>query len=206
MANYGLLTLKNEKVRNQCFFTNSKDSSDGFASGLWGDVVNLLEGRYRPVAYANAMMNHVRSGNLMETVHSGDNPTFTSYGNFSKDFLTNTYDQIYSYAFQNNGTSGIVLFNYDLTSTQEVEILLKEYVQDNKAERWTLSSDEYTDANDSYHWEYDISTNVYTNTPASTNVIPSVVTNYVDRDIWEVVTSEALGESNELVTDRKSVV
>ncbi len=91
----------------------------------------------------------------------------------------------------------MVLFNYDLTSTNEVEIFLKEYVQGNTAERWTLSGDHYADANETYSWVDDVTNTVYTNNPpvVQTNGT-SVVTNYIARDTWEVVTREAT--TNEL--------
>ncbi len=152
MANYSLAALKTAKVRNQCFFTTGGRNTESV--GLWGSVVpggehdeNRWHPRYRPIAHANRIANKVRVGNLMGTTHSGKDPTFQSYGEFGSTIETNEYKKIYSYAFQDNGTSGLILFNYDLTTTQDVQILLQEYVQGNQAECWELSGG-YTNAND----------------------------------------------------------
>ena len=148
MANYSLINLKVYNIRNQCAFTTL--GLNAFGAGLWGHMLSLKpsELQHRPVAYADALANKVRRGNLMETVHSGDVPEFQIYGEFSGDYKTNQYDEIYSYAFQDNGTNGLILFNYGLDSTQNIQILLKEYVKDELAECWELSSRHYTNANE----------------------------------------------------------
>jgi|GEM_PF-3370629 len=152
LANYSLVNLEVSKIRWLNFYNITGKSTYG--SPLFGlmHVMKPGEQHKRPVWYANMIMNKVREGNLMETVQSGDNPSYYSYGRFySKtegDFTSNEFKTIYSYAFQNNGTNGIILFNYDLNNSQDVVINLKEYVKDETAEKWTLTSDTYTNNNE----------------------------------------------------------
>ena len=155
MANYSLSMLKAGNIRYQSFFTAFGRMRDN--NLLWGSILNggmydenrRWEPWYRPVAFAHREANRVRKGNLMETVHSGDDPSFSIYGEFGRDLETNEYKKIYSYAFQQeNGTNGIVLFNYDLNNTQDVHIFLQEYVKNNEAQCYQLSAAHYTNANE----------------------------------------------------------
>ena len=154
MANYSLALLKTAHVRYQSFFTAFGRMRDN--NLLWGSILNggyydtnrRWEAWYRPLAFAHREANRIRKGNLMETVHSGDDPSFSIYGKFNT-FETNEYKMIYSYAFQqDNGTNGIILFNYDLNNTQDVQIFLQEYVKNDEAEFYELSAAHYTNANE----------------------------------------------------------
>ncbi len=155
MANYSLSLLKNAHVRYQSFFTAFGRMRDNnllwgtiLNGGRYGDALKRWEAWYRPVALAHREANRIRNGNLMETVHTGDDPSFSVYGKFDS-FETNEYKKIYSYAFQqDNGTNGIVLFNYDLNNTQDVQIILQEYVKNDEAECFQLSASHYTNANE----------------------------------------------------------
>jgi len=148
MANFSLANLKAYGIRNQCYF--NLQQRHGYDAGLWGCMLNLRPDKtqYRPAAYANMLVNKVRKGNLMETVHSGRNPEFHIEGIFGSTEETRSYDTLHSYAFHDDGTSGMVLFNYDLESTQTVKILLKEYVQNEQADRWELSASSFTNGNE----------------------------------------------------------
>ncbi len=154
IANYSLLNLKENHVRWQNFYTFTGELTYG--SPLFGMVHTMKSGEEhrRPNWYANSMMNKVRGGNLMETIHSGNDPEFSSYGRFEGDsnedspWTTNQFKTLYSYAFQENGTNGLVLFNYDLTATQDVQLVFLDYVQDATAESWLLTSDSYSNNNE----------------------------------------------------------
>ncbi len=160
LANYSLLNLKEYGVRYQNFYnmTGKTAGQPGYNdTDLFGLMHGMKSGEQhkRPVWYANMIMNKVRNGNLMETSQSGDNPDYISYGRFDDnsyeyaEWTSNSFNTIYSYAFQSDtGTNGIILFNYDLSETQDVQILLKEYVKNNAAEMWMLTSDCYSNNNE----------------------------------------------------------
>ncbi len=155
VANYSLLNLKEHSVRWQNFFnfTGRANYAPALLFGMMHDMKPGIQHK-RPIWYANVMMNKVRGGNLMETIHSGDDPEFISYGRFddgnneSAPWTSNQYQTVYSYAFENNGTNGLVLFNYDLTATQDVQLVFLDYVQNETAESWLLTSDSYSNHNE----------------------------------------------------------
>jgi len=151
IGNYSLASLKKYGTRNQCLFTLAFPGDPD--AQLWGSMMDINgdDPVYTPLCLAMKISNKVRSGTMLDTVHSG-NPTLSSYGRYGKnetDLMTNYFESIYSYMFQiNDKTSGIVLVNYDLTSSLDVKLMLTEYVKDNTAESWLLASDSYTNDND----------------------------------------------------------
>lgn len=149
-VNTMLSLLEEYHIRTQCFFTHTgKTSYDG--ARLFGMTHTFKEGaeRHRPVYYAQSAVNKVLRGNMMETVHSENEPLFTASGYFTDSAeTTNTYPLLYSYAFQNGATNGLVLINYDLSATQQVEVVLERAVKDRQARRWRLHTGSYTNNNE----------------------------------------------------------
>ena len=78
--------------------------------------------RYRPGFLAAQMLNRVLSGDMVETVHSGDKPVFEATGPFStaiqgfaKDPVTKLKNQpvIWSYALRDGKRRAVILVNLD---------------------------------------------------------------------------------------------
>ncbi len=159
MINYSLLCLKDFGVNRQCLFKAQRNDGSGVASlvKLWSVIPSFKKGamRGRPVWWAFQAVNQVRQGDLLETVHSAD-PTFTALGNYSTKrpdgvdvlYTVRTNDSVYSYAFRDGNTNGLVLINYDLDTTQNVTLALSDYVLNDEAVSWELVSDSYTNHND----------------------------------------------------------
>ncbi len=149
IANSMLAQLKKVHMRTQCFFVNTGfDNFDGGRVFGASHVYKAEQERHRPAFYTLALANKVLRGDLVETVLE-TNMQFASYGVFDGDDPeTNYYDTLYSYAFRDGVTNGLILFNYDLTSTQTVRLALADYVKDDTAEQWILSTPAYTNSNE----------------------------------------------------------
>ncbi len=149
IANSMLAMLKTCGIRSQCFFTLGQFGFENVR--LWGSVTSFRQDqpRYRPAFHAMESINKVIQGDLVETVQSGDNPGFSVTGTFeSASPLPKIYPELYSYAFKDQTTNGLVLANYDLTSAQQVEIALPEYVTGFNVQKWTLTSSSFTNNNE----------------------------------------------------------
>lgn len=149
-ANTMLSLLEEYYIRTQCFFKHTGQIAyDG--ARLFGMTHSFKEGaeRHRPVYYAQSAINKVLRGSMIETVHSANEPLFTASGYFTNEAeTTNTYPLLYSYAFQDGATNGLVLINYDLTATQQVEVVLERAVKNRQARRWLLHTGSYTNNNE----------------------------------------------------------
>ena len=156
LINYSLFCLKDLGVNRQCLFKAQRNDGQP-AQKLWSVIPSFKKGamRGRPVWWAFQAVNNVRQGDLLETIHSAD-PTVAALGNYSTkrpdgvDYLYTvmTNNSVYSYAFRDGMTNGLVLINYDLDTTQQVTLALSEYVLNDEATSWELISDSYTNHND----------------------------------------------------------
>jgi len=155
VANASLLYLKEYDIRRQCLFALNQEffsTSEGPVS-LWGMSLSYKNGaeRHRPHWLANLAVNQVRRGDLVETVLSS-NVTQTLYGRFNSSDtaapVTNTYSAVFSYGFRDGTTNGLVLVNYDLTQTQNVQVIFGEQASYDEAQSWLLDSASYTNNNE----------------------------------------------------------
>ena len=120
-ADHMLLALHDLKMREQGLF-----SLPGYAaqsgtnwSYVWSIVHDMgVTDRKRPVYRAIQLANAVLAGDMVETTHSGDNPTW-SVTNLNNVSFTNAH-RLQSYAFSAGATQSVVLFNLDLSNALEV--------------------------------------------------------------------------------------
>ena len=134
ISNTMLQLLKKYKIRTQAFFNFSQFSFnmkfyhlDDFNVRLWGSGINFRQGyeRYRPTWLANELVNKVLAGNLLETLHTGANPTRTVRGIFEYNGVPETkngFPEILSYAFANGKKRGLILYNVSTTRPHVVSI------------------------------------------------------------------------------------
>jgi outer membrane protein assembly factor BamB/alpha-L-arabinofuranosidase len=147
-----LSELKHYDMRIQCFFAAAGDdyNSSSATADLWGNIYTIKAGqeRYKPAFYAQALANKVLRGDLVETVLS-TNTQFAATGVYSDGIEeTRSYDTLYTYAFRNGTTNGLVLINYDLKNYQRITLAPADYVKNDTAVQWTLSAPVYTNSNE----------------------------------------------------------
>lgn len=156
LANYALSWLKDYGVNRQCLFKAMRHDGSGVASKvkLWSVIKSFKKGEValRPSGWAFAAMNKVRCGDLLETVHSPE-PTFAAYGRYGgknkpENFSEKTFNSVYSYAFRDGKTNGLILLNLDIKTDHQVTVNLNAPAADQTAECWELTSDSYLDHND----------------------------------------------------------
>lgn len=113
VADHMLTLLRELGCRDQLFFSlpgNRFTRSDAKTVALWGAVIDMGKtNRRRPHYEAQRLVNGALAGNLVQTVHSGDNPTW-SVANMNRVSLTNAH-AIQSFAFDDHGRRSLLLFN-----------------------------------------------------------------------------------------------
>ncbi len=78
---------------------------------MWGIVVDMgTTNRRRPQFLTQALANSVISGNMVQTVHTGADPTWNQSATSDSVVLKNAHD-LQSFAFVNGSTSSVVVFN-----------------------------------------------------------------------------------------------
>ena len=129
IANYMLGMIKNYQIRTQCFFSFLGPAMKTKVGNvkLWGAVLSMRKGneRFRPQWHAMAMVNRAIGGDLLETLHTGHEPTFQAFGTFRhvKRPINVEYPVLYSYAFKDDNKIGLVLVNLDIKEAQEVKLV-----------------------------------------------------------------------------------
>ena len=92
---------------------------DGKTALLWGALRDPgVTGRKRPQFLAASLVNDVSTGSLLQTTHSGDNPTWNQSPMNHVEYYGAHYVQ--SYAFADGDRRGLVLFNFHRTNPLEV--------------------------------------------------------------------------------------
>jgi hypothetical protein len=137
-----LLLMKHWKAGAQLNFNLSQRSfSPGGAFGNlpgairgWGGVLNIGDPetrRYRPRFLALKMANEAIFGDLVETIHTGDDPTFevtnlfgAAYSESRKPELMTVKDipRVHSYAFADGNKRGLILVSNDPRETQHITV------------------------------------------------------------------------------------
>jgi len=147
LLNGMLVMMKELGVRFQCFFTLIQHSHGGVR--LWGCVLNTRNGheRYRPAFLALAVANRVIAGDMVETVHEGEEPRFRvpdpKGGEGEKELPA-----IWSCAFKDGKKWGLILLNLDVSSAHPVAVRMPGRVVGQKARSWLLTADEATASNE----------------------------------------------------------
>jgi len=120
---------------------------------LWGTALNMRKGheRYRPTFLACMLANKVIGGDMVETVHSKNEPTFDATGYFAYRGDVETIKAIpaiRSYGFAEGGRRGLVLISLDVSAARQVEIAFAGRPIQNKASLWRMSADTITANNE----------------------------------------------------------
>jgi hypothetical protein len=158
VLNTMLAILKTNGIRRQCIHTFCQryynQSGIGYVR-LWGTRQRMSPdpAQARPTGLALTTVNRVIGGDLVATVHSGDEPTFTAHGryqNFGDTILTTAFPTLHSYAFQDGARRGLVIVNLDVESNQTVRLQFDEAVLGNAAARWLLTSSSITNDNEDF--------------------------------------------------------
>ena len=155
-ANTMLLMLKEYGMRSQCFFNFMQLDYNASGIGdvrLWGAGISMRAGseRFRPTWLANEAANKVIDRELLETVHTGTNPTFSATGDFSGAgvITVGPYPVLYSYAFRGSGPRrGLILLNLDTAAAHEVSVTFPGEAEGAVAESWLMTSAAITDNNE----------------------------------------------------------
>jgi hypothetical protein len=156
VANNMLLMLKEHHLRAQCLFSLAQHSYNARGIGpvrLWGTALCMRAGqeRFRPTFLACATANQVIGGNLVETIHSQAEPTFSATGVFSKRNGVQTLDDlpvIFSYGFAEGQRRGLILVSLDTSVSRPVELRFDGDVAGERAEAWLLTADRIADNNE----------------------------------------------------------
>jgi len=150
-----LLMLKEHGIRVQ----NAFPLASGSDHGIWDFALTMRKGheRYRPTFLGMAMVNRVIGGDLVETLHSGADPTWSGEGVFYTEWRKEpqfiTYGDIpalTSYAFRDGKDRGLILCNLDLKRALPVRVEFEGGAPDGPARRHLLTADSVTATNE---WE-----------------------------------------------------
>ncbi|MBI5723531.1 MAG: sigma-70 family RNA polymerase sigma factor [Planctomycetes bacterium] len=156
LANTLLLMLKRQGTRIQNVFVLAQYDSkmpNGGRARLSGVALTMRKGkeRYRPTFLGCALANKVLGGNLVETVHSGANPTFQGAAGRSEDRKTSlenfSADCIWSYAFSDGKKRGLILVNLDLKDSRPVEVRFQGKPK-GPVKCWTMAGDKPSASNE----------------------------------------------------------
>ncbi len=90
----------------------------------------------------------LKTGDLVETAHTADEPTFTARGimvrEWGKKPAFSDYGPlpaIRSYAFRNDAQRGLILFNFDTEDAHTVKPAFPDAAKDRTARAWRLAAD-----------------------------------------------------------------
>ncbi len=131
----------------------------------WGGVLNIGNKetrRYRPRFLALKMANQAIFGDLVETIHSGDNPTFSVTNQFGAAYsesknpelmTVSDIPRLHSYGFKDGKRRGLILVSNDPRETQYVTVQF-EGRSATPATRYLLTSQNLEDTNE-HDWEPD---------------------------------------------------
>lgn len=130
VINDALLMMRDRGIRTQCQFNlNQRNFFEGVR--LWGFVpgIDVRDQRYRPSFLAEEAADKVIQGNMVATVHSGADPRFSATGYFEDDRRKlQTYRNIpvlWSYAFRDGPTIGLVVFNLDTSKPHDAAVAFR---------------------------------------------------------------------------------
>jgi len=156
VVNDMLLMLREHKLRTQCLFSLIQHGYRAAGIGevrLWGTALNMKREheRYRPTFLACMLANKVIGGDLVQTIHSDNEPTFETKGYFAskKDVETmSNIPVIWSYGFVQGRKRGLILINLDVSSSQTVMLKFSGKVAGNEAAAWRLCGEAITSNNE----------------------------------------------------------
>ncbi|HCO95769.1 MAG TPA: hypothetical protein DIU00_17790 [Phycisphaerales bacterium] len=156
VANDMLLMMREHKLRTQCLFSLIQHKYRAHGVGdiyLWGTALNMRKGheRYRPTFLACMLANKVIGGDMVETIHPKNEPTFDTTGYFAYKGDAETIRDIpviWSYGFAEGRRRGLILMSLDVSSARPVEIAFAGRAVRDEAATWRLNADTITANNE----------------------------------------------------------
>jgi alpha-L-arabinofuranosidase len=122
VADHMLMMLRELQARDQCLFSlpgHRYTRGDGKTVPLWGVVRDMgVTDRKRPQYFSVQLANAALAGDLLQTTHTGDDPTW-SVNNLNRVILTNAH-HLRTYATANGTSRALVVFNLHRTSALDV--------------------------------------------------------------------------------------
>jgi len=107
--------------------------------------------RYRPTFLACMLANKVIGGDMVETIHSKNEPTFDTTGYFAYKGNAETIRDIpviWSYGFIEGNRRGLILMSLDVSVARSVEIAFAGRAVRDEAVLWRLSAETITANNE----------------------------------------------------------
>lgn len=155
LLNTLLLHMKHQKIKTQCVFAacgNAKIRAEKGAMHLWGTILSMHKDhpRFRPTFLATQLANQVMAGDMIQTKHTQNQPTFSATGVFKnrEPVKTLTYPTLHSYAFKNGKTFGMIVINLDIDKDHQITIKQSQ-TPSSSVKRWQLKADSFI-ANNEY--------------------------------------------------------
>ena len=156
VCNNMLTMLKEHHLRTQALFSLAQHSYNARGIGpvrLWGTALCMRKGRerYRPTFLACATANRVLGGDLVETRHSGAQPTFEATGTFDRRKGPQTLRDLpvlWSYGFAEAKRRGLILVSLDTARARPVVVKFAGAAAGGKARRWLLTAGKISASNE----------------------------------------------------------
>jgi hypothetical protein len=102
-----------------CIYGYAFGRRDGKTALIWGVFRDIgVTGRKRPQFLATSLINEVSTGALLQTTHSGDNPTWNQAPMNRVEY--NGAHYVHSFAFSDGDRRGIVIFNLHRSAALDV--------------------------------------------------------------------------------------
>ena len=125
-----LLMMRDDGVTLQNMFAlpeyangfNNTNGGGGESTPLWGTVIDMggATNQCRPQFLAEELANTAISGNLLETIQTGANPTWNQPTNNNTKIATPKAHYLQSFAFSDGSNNGVIVFNLHRTSALPV--------------------------------------------------------------------------------------
>jgi hypothetical protein len=129
IAEHMLLMMRDDGVTLQGMFAlpeyaNGFNNTNGGSEStpLWGSVIDMggATNQCRPQFLAEALANTAITGNLLETIQTGANPTWNQPTNNNTKIATPNAHYLQSFAFSDGSNNGVIVFNLHRTSALPV--------------------------------------------------------------------------------------
>jgi alpha-L-arabinofuranosidase len=147
VANAMLMHVKYNGAIDQSFFTYGANGGTFEKSVYkWSTHYVNADGsvRYNPQMTAIAALNKVLGGDLLETVHEGPQPVFSSF-TYMRFKPIDNLPALWSYAFKDEDKRSLVLVNLDLLKPLTVQVEHKD-AGENAVQR-TVTAEKFSDHN-----------------------------------------------------------
>ena len=128
VINAMLLHQKYNHTIDSCYFVMGGNFSVDrtFETSLykWSSHYEAADGsyRYNPQTVGLKLVNQVMGGDLMETVHSGNKPVFSTVSYKKLKPLDAPLDSLWSFAYKNGDKRSLIVVNLDLLQSHKIKV------------------------------------------------------------------------------------